>query len=761
MPLKKLYELGKAHVEKRRSDIVGNMLKNFGHVIGIEFGDALLTIDGRNENLVEPGMAFNVSVGFSSLRSIRKDESSPLFAVWLADTVLVKADGNPICITDGIKKSFESIYYRFKDADGENPTGADGGTAAGSAGTGVSDGTGTAEEAGVRSRLRSRRRAPGSGNADALVAKQLTLRKRKLAEIELRMKDGGGFTAANKKNVKLMTSLNCYKDVTDYPKSIQPKKIHLDPLREALLLPIDGLHVPFHVSTVRNIVCTNEQQFHILRVNFQVPGNTTLTSQARGEGETVLPDYPASSGLFIKELTFRSVDDRYAALARQIKEMQKNLKGKDSDGDKDGAMATVQPLQLNRTARRIVLKNLLVRSTGVFSRRVVGTLEAHVNGLRFQGSRTDHLDINYSNIKHAVFQPCDREMIVLIHFHLKNPIFVSKKKTTDVQFFTETGNQTDDLDQRRSRSTFDPDEVAEELREKELKKKLNIQFKRFVEGVEEMSRIEFEIPYRELAFKGVPKNSQQDLVPTASCLLHLTEWPPFILTLEDVELICFERVAHGLRSFDIAFVNKNYSRSVRHISNVNVESLDTIKKWLNEMSMVWYEVKSNLNWDAILKTVRADISSFVADGAFDGFLGDDHRPLSTGGTDTASKHGGGSSKRKSGKSRSPGSSPGSRSRSQAEGMSDADTDDDDEYHEQDDSNEGEDDDDEEDDDDSSEESFDESSAGSSSHAGESEDEGLSWDELEKEAIRDDRKRGYDNDEEKEAALANKRKKTRV
>ena len=29
------------------------------------------------------------------------------------------------------------------------------------------------------------------------------------------------------------------------------------------------------------------------------------------------------------------------------------------------------------------------------------------------------MDILYNNIKHAVFQPCDGEMIIVLHFHLK------------------------------------------------------------------------------------------------------------------------------------------------------------------------------------------------------------------------------------------------------------------------------------------------------------------------------------------------------
>ena len=38
------------------------------------------------------------------------------------------------------------------------------------------------------------------------------------------------------------------------------------------------------------------------------------------------------------------------------------------------------------------------------------------------------LDILFSNIKHLFFQPCDGEMLVIIHFHLKSPIMIGKKK---------------------------------------------------------------------------------------------------------------------------------------------------------------------------------------------------------------------------------------------------------------------------------------------------------------------------------------------
>jgi nucleosome binding factor SPN SPT16 subunit len=59
-------------------------------------------------------------------------------------------------------------------------------------------------------------------------------------------------------------------------------------------------------------------------------------------------------------------------------------------------------------------------------KRLSGVLEAHANGFRYTSIRGDKVDIMYNNIKHALFQPCDGEMIILLHFNLKNPIMFGK-----------------------------------------------------------------------------------------------------------------------------------------------------------------------------------------------------------------------------------------------------------------------------------------------------------------------------------------------
>lgn len=57
------------------------------------------------------------------------------------------------------------------------------------------------------------------------------------------------------------------------------------------------------------------------------------------------------------------------------------------------------------------------------------------------------IDIIHKNIKHAFYQPAsDDVLIVIIHFHLKQPIMIgNKKRTNDIQFYREVTAQYDDI----------------------------------------------------------------------------------------------------------------------------------------------------------------------------------------------------------------------------------------------------------------------------------------------------------------------------
>ena len=56
--------------------------------------------------------------------------------------------------------------------------------------------------------------------------------------------------------------------------------------------------------------------------------------------------------------------------------------------------------------------------------------------------------------------------------------------------------------------------------------------------------------------------------------------PPFVIALDEVELIHFERVQFQLKNFDMVFIFKDYSRKVEMINSIPMSSLDAIKEWL-------------------------------------------------------------------------------------------------------------------------------------------------------------------------------------
>lgn len=64
-------------------------------------------------------------------------------------------------------------------------------------------------------------------------------------------------------------------------------------------------------------------------------------------------------------------------------------------------------------------------------------------------------------------------------------------------------------------------------------------------------------------------------------MMRLLFWqPPFVVTLDEVELIHFERVQFHLKNFDMVIVYKDYSKKVTMINAIPVASLDPIKEWL-------------------------------------------------------------------------------------------------------------------------------------------------------------------------------------
>ena len=360
-----------------------------------------------------------------------------------------------------------------------------------------------------------------------LADKQLEERLKKYSKSE----DGGDSDSKPKEKKDMLA----YPNSQQFPATAPLHRVFVDSEREAIILPIYGHMVPFHVGTIKNVVKDNDY----LRINFLHPGTQANLNQMNHVAVA-----QARNASFIRELSF-CIPDQTALTnyVHQIKQLLKVVRQRKIMNDQLKSLKKQESLKL--------AKGTVPRLTQVFPRpnivgKTSGILEAHRNGLRFFSTKKSKvpIDILYKNIRHAFFQPCDaKEMIVALHFHLYDDIMVGKKKTKDVQFCMEVAELSQSL--TKASRYGDPDEFEEERREREMRKKSNTAFQRFAKQVESQvnNMFEFDIPYKKLGFYGVPFKSFVFIQPTVNCLVQLIEPPFFVLSLQDIEICSLERVS--------------------------------------------------------------------------------------------------------------------------------------------------------------------------------------------------------------------------
>ncbi|ESN94096.1 hypothetical protein HELRODRAFT_193835 [Helobdella robusta] len=607
----KLSDVYKAIVDVVKSEtpaLVDKLTKNAGFGMGLEFRETSLLIAGKSDAVAVQGMVFNLNIGFTDLENkAAKDEEGKKYALFIGDTVVVNDQDTPATVYTPQKKQTKNVCIFLKEEEEE-------------------------EEEEEDDKKEDDPKIAGRGQRNAILANrtrqtEMTAEeKRQLHQKELAEKlhkealdrNAGHKEKENeKKDRKVSIS---YKNISQMPKEpeIRDLKIYVDKKYETVILPIFGYPCPFHISTIKNISQSVEGDYTYLRLNFFHPGSNL------GRNEGVI--YPNNEATFLKEITYRSSNSKEPGelsapssnlntAFRLIKEVQKKFKTREAEErEKEGVMKQ-DTLIVNPNRGNPKLKDLYIRPN-IVSKRITGSLEAHTNGFRFTSVRGDKVDILYNNIKNAFFQPCDGELVILLHFHLKNAILFGKKKHIDVQFYTEVGEVITDLGKHQY--THDRDDLRAEQSERELRHRLKAAFKSFYEKVEAMTKqeVEFDVPFRDLGFHGAPNRSTVLIQPTSGSVVNLTEWPPFVVALDEVELVHFERVQFQLKNFDMVFIFKDYHKKVAMITAIPMAQLDHVKEWLNSCDIKYSEGIQSLNWTKIMKTITDDPAKFFEDGGW-------------------------------------------------------------------------------------------------------------------------------------------------
>ncbi|KAF8929066.1 putative SPT16-general chromatin factor [Dissophora ornata] len=595
--IKDVYSRALDYIRNRRPDLEKKFVKNLGFGTGLEFRESSYLLNGKNTKELQRDMIFSLSVGFQDIENPKAtDEKSKKYSLMLIDTIRITQEAPQILTV--CETGVRDISYFFKDAEEEEePAKKESPTNQRSAKSAV-----------LNTKFRSEQ--DEASKDQARKEHQKMLAEQKHSEGLERYGDAGSLKKDNQKSV--FRKFESYKRESALPKEVTSLRIVVDPRNDTLVLPIYGLAVPFHISTLQKVTKTDEGEFFYLRLNFITPGQP-------GKKDDTPFDDPNTN--FVRALSFRSADGaRMSEIYNQILELKKNAVKKESERKEMADIVEQDKLIEVKGKRPPRLPDVFARP-GLDGKRP-GELEIHSNGLRYVSPlrNENRIDILFNNIKHLFFQPCDGELIVLIHCQLKNPIMIGKKKTEHVQFYREASDaQFDETGNRRRKYVYgDEDELASEQEERRRRAALNKEFKQFGEKITELSenKVEVDVPFRDLAFNGVPFRTNVLLKPTQDCLVHLSEAPFLVVTLSDVEIVHLERVQFGLKNFDMVFTFKDYFQPPIHINTIPMSQLDNVKDWLDSMDIVFYEGPVNLNWGPIMKTIQEDPAEFYKEGGW-------------------------------------------------------------------------------------------------------------------------------------------------
>ncbi|ORY48261.1 SPT16-domain-containing protein [Rhizoclosmatium globosum] len=543
----------KDFVESNRPELVANFVKSTGFAIGIEFKDSTYALANKSSKVLLDGMTVNLSLGFQNIENTDSDGKDPrnkIYSLLLADTIRITKEA-PVFLTN-FDRDFKDISWEMNDED-EEPV------AEKKSSTKV-------PTAVLKTKLRNDEDEMTNEQRRALHQKELA---------EARHAEGGAAKALEKAAFR---KFECYRKETLLPKAVEQLRIVVDKRSEAIVLPIYGMAVPFHISTLKTIVKNEEGSATYLRFNFQIPGHDFKSTIWHGLLK------------FSRKLT----------TSRRCSKR----KGRSVEQDK--------LIEMRGAGRRLLLREVYARPA-LEGKRFAGDLELHTNGLRIgkrknpkSANRLDtnfELDVLFSNIKHLVFQPCEGELIVIIHIHLKNEIMIGRKKTKVLATRQNYG---------------DEDEFAAEQEERQRRAALDKEFKQFAEKIADASQgqVEVDLPFRDLGFQGVPHRQPVLLVPTTDCLVHLVEPPFMVTTISEIERVHLERVRFGLKSFDMVIVYKDFTRPVQHINTIPTDQLENLKEWLDSVDVPFTEGPINLSWPQIMKTVNESPFDFYNEGGW-------------------------------------------------------------------------------------------------------------------------------------------------
>lgn len=345
--------------KKGHEYLVEHLPKNLGFGTGLDFRENSMLLSSKSQVTFKKGMVFCLSLGFQDLELSKSDRSmlsdkSPVrtsyaiyfifdtvvtltfsslvsmpqvkklskYALLVADMVSITTETADVLTKMG--KNLTDVAYNINEEGGDDDDDDDGddddeSVDAPEAPDGDEDYARRLSS--ERGKTRSSKRLAKDANAQSDVQEGVAERERRQIELMRRRNEDRLRELAKSSRSKrgdaekdLAEELQTYKRTRDYPDNVQPNQVKVDMANQCVILPICGNPVPFHISTIKNIVMPEDDTATLLRINFYTAGMAVGKDAPANMAKLVAKYAPYAS--FIRELTFRSLDGHNLTLVR-------------------------------------------------------------------------------------------------------------------------------------------------------------------------------------------------------------------------------------------------------------------------------------------------------------------------------------------------------------------------------------------------------------------------------------------------------------
>ena len=398
--------------------------------------------------------------------------------------------------------------------------------------------------------------------------------------------------------------------------------IRADPKRMTVLFPISGVMVPIHIKAIKQVTQSTSSDGKTSTINI------SLATPKIGDTE--------STKYFLKELEYTKSGNQYfEAVTKEIKNMQTAYRKFITQQKESRSLYRGEQLRklIPPPGKNIprISGSVHIRPTPT-GKKIVGTLEAHVNGFQFR-SNFGKLDVIYHNIELAVFQPGsqDNEMMTLLHLYLKKPIMPIGNQgpaTRHITFYKPVGDTSVEVS-KTSNAMTDQAEFAEEEHDRKVRKKINKEFKEFVKAIHDpdlnfQDPPDFETPKRQLAFQGSYSKQNSVIYPMVNSLVSLVDPPPLVVIMDEIEVAIFERERISSKYIDLQLIYRNWTKDHDRVEINSIPSgySQNIKDWLDAIGTRYYSIEEAVSWKDLQPIFdKSGKDKFLAEnGGWDGFI---------------------------------------------------------------------------------------------------------------------------------------------